>query len=166
MAHIGIFYGSTTGNTQEVAEKIAKALNVDKADLHDVSNAKADFSAYDVLLFGSSTLGYGDLQDDWDSFIGKVKSADLNGKKVALFGCGDSASYSDTFCDAIGKIYNEIKNKGCTIIGQVSTEGYTYDGSDSVVDGRFVGLPIDNDNESDQTDQRIACWVEDLKKEI
>lgn len=166
MAHIGIFYGSTTGNTQEVAEKIAKALNVDKADLHDVSNAKADFGAYDVLLFGSSTLGYGDLQDDWDSFIGKVKSADLNGKKVALFGCGDSASYSDTFCDAIGKIYNEIKNKGCTIIGQVSTEGYTYDASDSVVDGRFVGLPIDNDNESDQTDQRIACWVEDLKKEI
>lgn len=166
MAHIGIFYGSTTGNTQEVAEKIAKALNVDKADLHDVSNAKADFGAYDVLLLGSSTLGYGDLQDDWDSFIGKVKSADLNGKKVALFGCGDSASYSDTFCDAIGKIYNEIKNKGCTIIGQVSTEGYTYDGSDSVVDGRFVGLPIDNDNESDQTDQRIACWVEDLKKEI
>lgn len=166
MAHIGIFYGSTTGNTQEVAEKIAKMLNVDKADIHDVSNSKADFGSYDVLLFGSSTLGYGDLQDDWDSFIDKVKAADLNGKKVALFGCGDSASYSDTFCDALGKIYNDIKNKGCQIIGQVSPEGYTYDSSDSVVDGRFVGLPIDNDNESDQTDQRIACWIEDLKKAI
>lgn len=166
MAHIGIYYGSTSGNTQEVAEKIAQQLNVDKADVHDVSNAKADFAPYDVVLFGSSTMGYGDLQDDWDSFIDKVKAADLNGKKVALFGCGDSASYSDTFCDAISKIYNVIKNKGCQVIGKVNPEGYTYDSSEAIVDGQFIGLPIDNDNESDQTDQRIACWVNDLKKAI
>lgn len=166
MSKVGIFYGSTSGNTQEVAEEIAKKLGVDKADLHDVSRAKADFAAYDVVLFGSSTLGMGDLQDDWESFIDQVKKADLSGKKVALFGCGDSSSYSDTFCDALGKIYDAIKGKGCELIGQVSPEGYTYDSSESIVNGQFVGLPIDNDNESDQTDQRIACWVEDLKKAI
>ncbi|WP_165040517.1 flavodoxin [Dysgonomonas sp. ZJ709] len=166
MANIGIFYGSTTGNTQEVAEDIAKKLGVDKANQHDVSKAKADFSAYDVVLFGSSTLGMGDLQDDWEDYIDKLKDADLAGKKVALFGCGDSSSYSDTFCDALGTIYSVIKNKGCEIIGRVSPEGYTYDSSEAIIDGQFIGLPIDNDNESDQTDQRIACWVEDLKKAI
>jgi len=166
MAKIGIYYGSTSGNTQEVAEKIAQKLNVEKSDVHDVANANANFSPYDVLLFGSCTLGYGDLQDDWDNYIEKVKSADLNGKKVALFGCGDSISYSDTFGDALGKIYNDIKNKGCRIIGQVSTDGYTYDSSEAIVDGQFIGLLIDNDNEYDQTDQRIACWTEDLKKVI
>lgn len=166
MAKIGIYYGSTTGNTQEVAEEVAKKLGVDKADLHDVSNASADFSAYDVVIFGSSTLGMGDLQDDWESFIDKVKKSDLGGKKVAIFGCGDSASYSDTFCDAVGKIYEVVKSKGAQVIGQVSTEGYTYDSSEAFVDGRFVGLLIDNDNESNQTDQRIGCWVEELKKEI
>lgn len=166
MAKIGIYYGSTTGNTQEVAEEIAKKLDVAKVDLHDVSNASADFSAYDTILFGSSTLGMGDLQDDWDSFIDKVKAADLSGKKVAIFGCGDSSSYSDTFCDAVGKIYDVVKDKGCQIIGQVNPEGYTYDSSEALVNGQFVGLLIDNDNESDQTDQRIACWVEDLKKAI
>lgn len=166
MAKIGIYYGSTTGNTQEVAEEIAKKLDVAKADLHDVSNASADFAAYDTILFGSSTLGMGDLQDDWDSFIDKVKAADLSGKKVALFGCGDSSSYSDTFCDAVGKIYDVVKDKGCQIIGQVNSEGYTYDSSEALVNGQFAGLLIDNDNESDQTDQRIACWVEDLKKAI
>lgn len=166
MAKIGIYYGSTTGNTQEVAEEIAKKLDVAKADLHDVSNASADFSAYDTILFGSSTLGMGDLQDDWDSFIDKVKAADLSGKKVAIFGCGDSSSYSDTFCDAVGKIYDVVKDKGCQIIGQVNPEGYTYDSSEALVNGQFIGLLIDNDNESDQTDQRIACWVEDLKKAI
>lgn len=166
MAKIGIYYGSTTGNTQEVAEEIAKKLGVGKSDLYDVSNANNDFSAYDVVLFGSSTLGFGDLQDDWESYIDKVSSADLGGKKIALFGCGDSSSYSDTFCDAVGKIYSAVKSKGCTVVGQTSTEGYTYDSSEAEVDGRFVGLLIDNDNESNLTDQRIAVWAEELKKEI
>ncbi len=166
MSKIGIYYGSSTGNTQEVAEEIAKGLGVAKADLHDVAKANADYSAYDVILFGSSTLGFGDFQDDWDSYIDKVKSADLNGKTVALFGCGDSSSYSDTFCDAVGKIYDTIKGKGCTLVGKVSTDGYTYDSSEAVVDGQFVGLVIDNDNESNLTDQRISLWVEELKKEI
>jgi flavodoxin I len=166
MPRIGIYYGSTTGNTQEVAEEIAKKLSVDKADLHDVAKANADYATYDVVLFGSPTLGFGDLQDDWEDYIGKVKSADLNGKTVALFGCGDSSSYSDTFGDAIGKIYQTIKGKGCKLVGQVSTDGYTYDDSEAVVDGKFVGLLIDNDNESDQTDERIENWVEELKKSI
>lgn len=162
MAKIGIYYGTTTGNTQEVAEEIAKKLGVEKSDLHDVSKANTDFSNYDVLLFGSSTLGMGDLQDDWEDYISKLKSADLNGKKVAIFGCGDSSSYSDTFCDAMRKIYDVVKDKGCEVIGQVSTEGYTYDDSESVVDGKFVGLPIDNDNESDMTSERISAWVTSL----
>lgn len=163
MANIGIYYGTTTGNTQDVAEEIAKKLGVDKSNLHDVAKGDTDFSKYDVILFGSSTLGMGDLQDDWESYIDKLKKADLSGKKVALFGCGDSASYSDTFCDALGKIYNAIKDKGCQIIGQVSTDGYTFDESDSVVNGKFVGLALDQDNESDMTSERIDNWIAQLK---
>ncbi|MFV0468383.1 MAG: flavodoxin, partial [Dysgonomonas sp.] len=160
MAKIGIYYGSDTGNTQTVAEQLAKALGVASSSIFDVNKASADFSGYDVLLFGTSTMGLGDLQDDWDGFLDKVKTADLSGKKVALFGCGDSASYSDTFCDGVGKIYEAIKNAGCEIIGQVSPEGYTYDSSEALVNGQFVGLLIDEDNESDQTAQRISLWVE------
>jgi len=166
MAKIGIYYGSDTGSTQTVAEKIGKGLGIEKSNIHDVNKASADFSGYDVLLFGTSTMGMGDLQDDWDSYLSKVAKADLSGKKVAIFGCGDSVSYSDTFCDGIGKIYEAIKNNGCEIIGKTSTEGYTYDSSEALVDGQFVGLPIDEDNEPDQTDQRISLWVNELKKAI
>lgn len=166
MSKIGIYYGTTSGNTQDVAEEIAKKLNIEKTDLHDTAKADTNYSAYDVILFGSPTYGFGDLQDDWEDYIDKVKNADLNGKKVALFGCGDSSSYSDTFGDAIGKIYHAIKDKGCLIIGKTNTDGYTYDDSEAVVDGKFVGLLIDNDNESDMTDERISNWVEELKKEI
>lgn len=166
MSKIGIYYGTTSGNTQDVAEEIAKKLNIEKADLHDTAKADANYAAYDVILFGSPTYGSGDLQDDWEDYIDKVKSSDLNGKKVALFGCGDSSSYSDTFGDAIGKIYQAIKDKGCEIIGRTNTDDYSYDESEAVVDGKFIGLLIDNDNESDMTEERINNWVEGLKKEI
>jgi flavodoxin I len=166
MANIGIYYGSTTGNTQNLAESIAHSLGVPTSNIHDVNSAKTGFDNYDVLLFGSSTMGMGDLQDDWEYFIDKVKAADLEGKKVALFGCGDSSSYSDTFGNALGLIHDAIKSKNINLIGQTSIEGYTFDSSDAVVDGQFVGLLVDEDNESDLTDQRVALWVESLKKEI
>lgn len=166
MANIGIYYGSDNGTTQGVAQDLAKGLNVSKDNVFDVGSASADFSAYDVVLFGTSTMGLGDLQDDWDGFMSKVKKADLSGKKVALFGCGDSSSYSDTFCDGVGKIYDAIKDKGCTFIGKVSTDGYTFDDSEALVDGQFVGLLIDEDNESSLTRERIETWLEALKEEI
>ena len=165
MSKIGIFYGSSGGATEKVAQNIAVKLGVGDSDLYDVRKAKsADLAAYDVLLFGSSTLGLGDLQDDWEGFVSTVASADLTGKKIAIFGCGDSASYSDTFCNAIGKIYVAVKDKA-TVVGSVSTEGYGFDDSEAVVDGRFVGLALDEDNESDLTESRIEAWTTQLKRE-
>lgn len=79
---------------------------------------------------------------------------------------GDSDSYSDTFCDGIGILYEDLKDTGCTFIGITDTAGYTFDASVAVVNGKFVGLPIDEVNEDSQTDQRIDQWVEGLKKEI
>jgi flavodoxin I len=166
MSKIGIFYGSSGGNTEGVAKNIAKKLGVGAGDIYDVCKARAsDLSAYDVLLFGSSTWGLGDLQDDWEDFIRTVASADLSGKKVALFGCGDSSSYSDTFCDAMGKIYQAVKDKA-TVIGFTDTDGYSFDASESVVNGRFAGLALDEDNEGNLTEERIDRWIEIIKPDI
>ena len=159
MNKIGIFYGSSGGNTQSVAKTIAKKLGVGDSDIYDVGKAKAsDLSGYGVLLFGSSTWGLGDLQDDWEDFIREVANADLSGKKIALFGCGDSSSYPDTFCDAIGKIYQAVKDKA-TVIGFTDTAGYSFDASEAVVNSQFVGLALDEDNESNLTPQRIDNWT-------
>ncbi|MDR1345520.1 MAG: flavodoxin [Bacteroidales bacterium] len=163
MSKIGIFYGSSSGNTQGVAKRIASKLGIDNNDIHDIRNAKAiDWSIYDVLLFGSSTWGLGDLQDDWEDFIKTVASANLSGKTVALFGCGDSSSYADTFCDAIGKIYEAVKDKAA-VIGFTETAGYSFDASQAVIDNQFVGLPIDEDNESNLTEERINNWTDKIR---
>ncbi len=162
---IGIYYGSSTGTCSEIAAKIAKALGVPDGDVHDVSTLKADEAvAYDVLLLGSSTWGDGELQDDWYDALKTLKGADLSGKEVGLFGCGDSGSYPDTFCDAIGQLYEELKGTGCSFVGaNVGTAGYDFSASIAVVNGQFVGLAIDDINESGQTDARIAQWIDTLK---
>lgn len=166
MKKIGIFYGSSTGNTQTVAENIGGKLGVSKTDIFDIANTPVGkMHEYDFILLGSSTWGMGDVQDDWDSIV--LEKADLNGKLVAVFGTGDSSSYPDSFCDAIGTLAQAAQKAGATLVAnKVDTADYTFDESTAVVDGYFCGLPIDEDNESDQTEERVEKWVESLKENI
>ncbi len=167
MKKIGIYYGSSSGTTENVAGMIAAKLGVDFSDVHNVANAGVDdVPRYDVLLLGSSTWGAGDLQDDWYDFLAKLASLDLSGKKVAIFGCGDSSAFSDTFCDAIGTIYEDLKVTGCSFIGEVDSSGYSFDDSKACIDGVFVGLPLDEVNEDGLTAGRVDNWIVQLKNQM
>lgn len=165
MSKIGIFFGSTNGTTEDVAGSIKSAFG--EADVHEISSdISAQVADYDVIILGTSTWGDGDLQDDWDENIDELDSADFSGKKVALFGLGDQEGYSDTFLDGMGTIYEKVTAGGGTVIGAWPTDGYEYTASTAEVDGRFVGLAIDEDNQSDQTEDRVKQWVEQLKGEM
>ncbi|MDR0725771.1 MAG: flavodoxin [Prevotellaceae bacterium] len=159
MGKTGIFYGSSTGTTEKVAGMIAEKLGVLPEDVHDIESGGGNLSAYDFLIFGSSSTGLGDLQYCWENYLDTLKSADLSGKTVALFCCGDSYTYADSFCGAMRKIYDVIKGKGCSIVGGVSTDGYELGDTDAIVDGKFAGLAIDNDNEEDKTPERVDSWI-------
>jgi flavodoxin I len=104
-------------------------------------------------------VGFGDLQDDWEVLLTDLEELDLSGKNVALFAVGNSQSNSDSFCGSMSHLYNAIKENGPKIIEGVSVEGYSFDESDSVIDGMFVGLAIDEDNESDLTESRVDNWL-------
>lgn len=161
MKSLAIIYGSTGDNTKNVAKKIAS--KIDGATLIDVASIKVtDIEKYDNLILGTSTWGLGDLQDDWDGFLPELKKADLASKTIALFGLGDSSSYSDTFVDGMGIIYEAIKDKGCQIIGAVSTAGYSFDASRADIGGEFAGLALDEDNEYSLTDSRINDWINEI----
>ncbi len=164
MGKTAVFFGSTTGNTEAAAKQIAELLG---AEVFNVADSPVDeLGAYDNLVFGTSTWGVGDLQDDWDEFISELEGADLNGKVVAIFGFGDGETYSDSFVDGMGTIYETVKDKGCKVVGQTDVAGYEYDSSNAVVDGQFVGLPLDEENQGDMTDDRINAWVEKIKTEL
>ena len=164
MARIGVFYGSTTGVTEEIANKISAKL--DNADVYDIAGNLEKMNDYDVIIMGTSTWGYGDLQDDWQGVLDDMPSLNLSGKKVAYFGTGDQSSFSDTFIDGIGIIHEKIKDNGVIFIGETETDGYTFDGSRGVEDGKFLGLAIDEVNQSDLTDERVEKWTEEIKKAL
>jgi len=166
MATIGVFYGSSTGNSEKVAEKIVQAFGADNAVSINVEDADSkDLKKFKYLVLGTSTWGIGDMQDDWEEFIEIVEKSALKQKKIALFGLGDQEVYADSFVDGMAKIYNRLKDKS-TIVGAWPTKGYFFDDSDAVVDDKFVGLPLDEDNQISLTDERISKWVEQLKKEF
>lgn len=167
MGKIGVFYGSSTGTTEDVAGRIALKLNLSSEDVHDVSTMTAEsIAAYDSLILGTSTWGSGEMQDDWYDGVKVLKSISLNSKKIALFGCGDSESYSDEFCNGLGELYDELQGKGAEFIGTVSTEGYSYDDTSAERDGELIGLLLDEMNESDLTDERIDAWVASIRPQL
>lgn len=160
---IGVFYGSTTGVTKEIAETIAEKLGADVFDVADASAAK--LSDYDVLVLGSSTWGMGELQDNWADFLPSIDAASLAGKKVALFGSGDQSGFSDTFGDALALIHDALAPGGCAFIGSWPADGYDGAGN-SFKDGKILGLMLDDNNQSDLTAGRIDQWVEQIKGEM
>ncbi|MDR1221525.1 MAG: flavodoxin FldA [Tannerella sp.] len=163
MDKTAIIFGSTTGMTENIANRIASLLNISTDNVYEVAGITPEIiSRYDVLLLGSSTWGSGELQDDWYDGVEVLKKSDLNGKKIAFFGTGDSDSYPDTFCDALGLIYKDVESSGATFIGQVDPSEYTFDASVAVVDGKFVGLALDETNESNKTGDRINRWIKSL----
>ena len=165
MKKVTIIYGSTSGNTQNVAKMIANKIQYINPKAKDVKEVtSADLQEADVLILGTSTWGYGDIQDDWENYLPELEKSNLEGKTIAIFGLGDSDSYSDTFVNGMAAIYNTIKNMKCTIVGEVSTDDYTFDDSESVIDGNFIGLALNEDGESDKTEERITNWLETIKK--
>ncbi|UUO05456.1 flavodoxin [Blastopirellula sp. J2-11] len=165
---IAIFYGSTTGNTEMAANKIAEELGGLLTHIGDVSQTKpAELTQYDVLLLGVSTWNIGEMQDDWFDFLRQLGDLDLTGKKVGLFAMGDSYGYPDNFLDAMGELWGAIQKRGAELVGVWPAAGYQFDESQAMYDDEhFVGLGLDEDNESDQTEDRIRTWLVQVLQEI
>ncbi|MEP9348483.1 flavodoxin FldA [Xanthobacter sp. KR7-225] len=157
---VNVIFGSDGGATKGVAAKISKKAQGRSIDIKTAS--KADFENCDLLILGSPTYGDGTLQTDWEENIDKLREANLAGKKVALFGTGDQATYPDSFVDAMGILFDEVREKGATVIGFTDTAGYDYTGSTAERDGRFVGLALDQDGQSGMTEKRVTAWLASL----
>ena len=170
MAKVGMFYGSTTGNTETAADLIQKEFGKLGADLLDVFNVAdanvAKMADYDCLILGSSSWGDGELQDDWDEVWNEVGNLDLSGKKVALFGLGDQFGFSDTFQDALKVLADKVKELGGELVGMWPNEGYEFDDSAALMGDKFLGLSLDEDNQSELTPERVKAWVAQLKDEF
>ncbi|MBD2592916.1 flavodoxin FldA [Nostoc spongiaeforme FACHB-130] len=164
---IGLFYGTQTGKTESVAEIIRDEFGNGVVELHDISQADtADFDEYQYLIIGCPTWNVGELQSDWEGFFPELDDINFSGKVVAYFGTGDQIGYADNFQDAMGILEEKISQRGGKTVGYWSTDGYDFNDSKALKNGKFVGLAIDEDNQSDLTDNRIKDWVSQLKRDF
>ncbi len=167
MAKARIFYGSSTGNTQRIAEQIAEELGDLIESVTDIAKASPDdLASAEALILGVSTWEDGQLQEDWDDFFPELDGMDLSGKTVALFGLGDAYGFSGEFVNALGTLYRKVRERGATVVGAWPTDGYDFDDSSAVVDGRFVGLVIDEENDADLSDERVARWADTIRSSL
>ncbi|WP_425286336.1 flavodoxin FldA [Candidatus Fukatsuia endosymbiont of Tuberolachnus salignus] len=167
-AMVGIFFGSDTGNTENIAKTIREQLSQEIAQVYDIAkSSKEDLEKFDILLLGIPTWYYGEAQCDWDDFFSTLKEIDFSRKLVALFGCGDQEDYAEYFCDAMGTVRDIIESRGATIVGHWPVEGYYFEASKGLVDDKhFIGLAIDEDRQPELTEERVKTWVKQISEEL
>ena len=170
---IGLFYGSSTCYTEMAAEKIAEAINglcgTELVSLHNIASDSIELmSEYQYLVLGIPTWDYGELQEDWESNWEAIDSLDFTGKQVAIYGLGDQIGYPEWFQDALGYLWVKIVNLGASTVGAWPNQGYSFEQSKALTeDGQFfVGLPLDDENQFELSDDYIVKWSQQILREF
>lgn len=166
---IGLFYGSSTCYTEMVAEKIRDFIGAELVTLHNVKDdSPALMAQYDLLILGIPTWDFGELQEDWEAVWSELPGLNLQGKVIALYGMGDQGEYSEWFLDALGMLHDVLAPCGAQFVGRWPLEGYEFTSKKPLTaDGQqFVGLALDDVNQFDLTDERIAQWCEQILTEM
>lgn len=170
MSKIGMFFGTESGTTRLVAKKLFKHLGDAVCDKPVNVNriSPADLMAYDALILGTPSYGEGEipgkavgcLESNWAEFLEQMPAdVRFDGKRIAFFGLGAQERYADRFASSLFALHQWFATRGATIVGEWPNEGYTFDHSAALVDGRFIGLIIDQRTQSMHTEARLAAWA-------
>lgn len=163
MKTVALVYSQHTAQTAELGGRIAAAWGSEVVYLDPDTTRLEDWMKYELFILGTPTYFDGELPNSWDEFLPELEDADLSGRKVAVYGLGDQQHYPVSFADGVGLLASYMEELGATIVGETSTEGYSYEHSVAERDGRFLGLVLDPTNQPELTDQRLAAWLEQLK---
>lgn len=167
---IGLFFGSSTGNTEAVAYQIQeefKKYDNWECDVHNIgASTPEQILKYNYLIMGIPTWNTGELQDDWDLFLPKIADMDFNRKKVALFGLGDQNGYGYNFLDAVGILGDELLKANADVYGLWKHDTYQYEESKAEVEDHFLGLGIDQEGQEDKTNNRVKQWVQQVVEQF
>jgi flavodoxin I len=167
MNKTAIIYSFNTKKTGKVAERIKEAFNDDMVEMVNAEEINEDlFMSFDQIVMGVPTWFDGELPNYWDEFVPALEDLDLSGKKIALYGLGDQKGYPENFLDGMGLMAKILEKSGAILLAFTSVEGYNYESSLAERGDQFAGLAIDYENQGSMNKERIAAWVESLRKEF
>lgn len=165
MNKIALIYWPEGGNVEVIADKLIKKIGQPK--ILKMSLLKLDKDALlqcNHWILGGSTVGshvWEDANDSnkWNAFFKLLSEIDMTQKTIAFYGLGDQVLYPNHFVDGLGLLYEEFVKHNPKIVGQCPVDGYKFLESEGVIDGKFAGLALDEDNEDDKSDSRIDSWL-------
>lgn len=167
MQKTAIVYSYNTKKTGKIAERIKEAWGEEQVEMVNAEELTEEkFLGFEQLILGVPTWFDGELPNYWDEFVPALEDMDLKGKKIALFGLGDQKGYPENFLDGVGIMAEILEEQGATLVGFTSTEGYEFESSRAQRGDHFAGLAIDYENQGSMNKERVAAWVEQLRKEF
>lgn len=165
MSKTGIFYSFNSQKTKLIAEKIIEMFDENEIEAVNAETVtEEDFMRFDKMILGVPTWFDGELPNYWDELVPAIEDLDLKGKKVAIFGLADQKGYPENFGDAVGLMANLLRSVGAEIVGHTSPEGYTYESSKALQNGKFTGLILDQENQARLTQERLDMWIIQVKE--
>ena len=115
MSKVAVVYWSGTGNTEEMANKVAEGAKAAGAEVEVISADDfdgTDISSFDGVAFGCPAMGDEVLEDtEFEPMFDGCKDA-LKGKNIALFG-----SYGWGDGEWMRNWEERAKNDGATLVG-------------------------------------------------
>jgi len=158
MPSVGIFFASTSGRTESVADRIARHLTPLRPEMHRIESSQpVDLLRFDVLILGSPTYGRGQMHHEWLSWKDHVARIDLSEKAVGLFVLGDQRFHGRTFAGAVDHLCDLVQSTGTRPRAQWPTDGYHAPGLEQRA-APFPGLVVDEINQRRSTEQRVQRW--------
>lgn len=165
MKKIGLFYSFNSHKTKLVAEKIIEKFgDVQIVPVNAETVTEEEFLSFDSLILGVPTWFDGELPNYWDEFVPALEDLDLTGKKIAIYGLADQKGYPENFGDAVGLMADLVRKCGAEVVGETSTNGYSFESSKALQNDKFIGLILDQENQARLTPERLDMWIEELKK--
>ena len=166
MKKTAIVYSFNSQKSKKVAEKMMDAFGSGIEAINAEELTKKVFEKFDNFILSAPTWFDGELPNYWDEFIPDLEEMDLKNKTFAIFGLGDQKGYPENFCDAVGILAGILEQCGAKIIGQTSTDGYTFEASKALRNNKFTGLLLDQENQARLTSERVEKWVGQIKSNM
>ncbi|MCU0661821.1 MAG: flavodoxin [Myxococcota bacterium] len=167
MKNVAIVYDTHTGTTKRVAARLQVAFGDPMPRLLAVSETSMEELAdVGLLILALPTWGVGDLPDGFEAFLLELATVRFEDLTVAIVGLGDQVGHPDSFVDAMGEVCEKVVSTGVRVVGAWPTSGYRFLSSRALRDGVFVGLPIDEHTQPEQTGARIDAWVAMVQKHL
>ena len=138
MSKVAVVYWSGTGNTEEMANKVAEGAKAAGAEVEVISADDfdgTDISSFDGVAFGCPAMGDEELEDSVFQPVFEACEPKLAGKKVALFGSygwGDGQWMRDWV--------DRCRADGADVVGDVIANEYPGDAESE--DCRALGAKV------------------------